>query len=39
MFEKFELFFVEPLKEAVIKDEVLINLVKNAYETFKREHR
>ena len=39
MFEKFELFFVEPLKEAEIKDEALINLVKNAYETFKREHR
>jgi uncharacterized protein (TIGR02646 family) len=38
MFEKFELFFIEPLKE-VITDEALINLVKNAYESFKREHR
>jgi uncharacterized protein (TIGR02646 family) len=38
MFKKFELFFVEPLKKTVIKDEAAINLVKNAYETFKREH-
>ncbi len=38
MFEKFEMFFVEPLKEAVIKDEALINLVKNAYDAFKKEN-
>jgi uncharacterized protein (TIGR02646 family) len=36
MFVKFELFFVEPLKD-VIKDEDLANLVKNAYETFKKD--
>jgi uncharacterized protein (TIGR02646 family) len=39
MFEKFLLFFVEPLKEHVIKDEAIIDLVKNAYKTFKREHK
>jgi hypothetical protein len=39
MFVKFELFFVEPLKEKnVITDERIIKLVKTAYETFKKEH-